>query len=534
MNAIFLAATLATAAPIWWGTETVQFNTTFPGDPFDYRVNDVRVKFTHSISGETTWRLAYWDNGKWNARLKADKSGPFVPVLYRNGVAQAAVPVPPVVTLTEPDFKGFIGTHPQNPRKFAFQNGDGYFPIGYNVAWTKPPWTIAQHFQTFESRDLNWSRVWSVNWDNRNPWWAEFDPSHNSNTMWEPALDNWDQVFQDAEANGVYLQMVFFNHGSFSEMVDADWDRHPWSQLHTNPIDPFRFDEDTGDALYETGFRLKMFIRYAIARYGHYRSLMGWELFNEVEYVGYLHANQHVPNYNVDRWNEEWEVMIEWHDKTATFIRSLDPYGHLITTSSSLDRPALWASMDYIQPHLYPWSTTTLLDRFDALPHFRNKPIFVGETGAVGTLTLPAIRDGMMEGIVRGHAGAGMPWYWEELTEGPKRKLVDDIAKMVSNARLSDGPNLNANLMLFDGSSTVRFVKDGERFFGKITRPAGTASSVPLIGFAKGTYDVALLQGASPWNFDFYSVGIKDGKEFVPDTFGSHFYFSAFRTLTED
>jgi hypothetical protein len=140
----------------------------------------------------------------------------------------------------------------------------------------------------------------------------------------------------------------------------------------------------------------------------------------------------------------------------------------------------------------------------------------------------------MMEGIVRGHAGAGMPWYWEELTDGPKRKLVDDIAKMISNARLSDGPNLNANLMLFDGSSTVRFVADGERFFGKITRPAGTASSVPLIGFANGNYDVALLQGASPWNFVFYFIGIKEGKEFVSDTFGEQFYFSAFRTSTDN
>lgn len=82
----------------------------------------------------------------------------------------------------------------------------------------------------------------------------------------------------------------------------------------------------------------KRWLRYAVARWGHSPAIMAWELFNEVEWVDAVQTDR------------DWPTVICWHAEMAAFLRELDPYHHLVTTSAAWEQPELYRAMDYFQP----------------------------------------------------------------------------------------------------------------------------------------------------------------------------------------
>src|SRR5207244_3222060 len=84
-------------------------------------------------------------------------------------------------------------------------------------------------------------------------------------------------------------------------------------------------------------------LRYLVARCGASSHVLSWEFWNEVDIV------------SPDAWNED-EVRA-WHARMAQYLRVLDPYHHLLTTSfsgpggkASIDR---LPELDYVQTHTY-------------------------------------------------------------------------------------------------------------------------------------------------------------------------------------
>ena len=68
--------------------------------------------------------------------------------------------------------------------------------------------------------------------------------------------------------------------------------------------------------------------------------MVAWELFNEVHWT------------DAFRKGREADVA-HWHSEMAKYIRSIDVYGHLITTSTENLRSPIYEKMDFYQPHLY-------------------------------------------------------------------------------------------------------------------------------------------------------------------------------------
>ena len=123
-----------------------------------------------------------------------------------------------------------------------------------------------------------------------------------------------------------------------------------------------------------------------MARYGAYRDILAWELFNETQFIGSAREESvHAPQVRDD--------LVAWHAEMAAYLRSLDPYDHLITTSSDIDTSAaaIWAdpNIDLVQVHDYgPLSGRD--ERFRGYAEDLNatygKPVIIGEFG------LPASR----------------------------------------------------------------------------------------------------------------------------------------------
>lgn len=411
---VLLSAAAATMSA-WYGPFTYQLPITTQGNPFDPAVNDVRVYFKPK-SGKPLERLAYFSHGKWLTKVYLPSSGPFDVSISVNGDIKQV-----------PQNFGVKGEAIQDPMvrrdgKFFKVQGQPFWPIGINTAWNGGPnRQVPSYFRTMNRSGMNWARVWACHWDNRNPYWLEKPPHPQDNTMSELALDRWDDVIEAAEREDIKFQLVLFHHGQFSTDVNPNWGEHPWNVKNggflANAADFFTDPEAKR--------RTKMMLRYFVARYSASPSIMAWELFNEVQFVERV------------RKQNDWATVGKWHDEMAKYIRSIDPYKHLITTSSELEKP-IWKEMDYMQGHGYPPSVSGMLLGTE---NKWGKPMFFGEIGpggaGEGNATRDAQRAGIWAGFFAGHSGAGQYWFWDQMNPAgyDEYKFSTDILKTLPTPR---------------------------------------------------------------------------------------------------
>jgi hypothetical protein len=224
-------------------------------------------------------------------------------------------------------------------------------------------------FEAFSRNGLNWTRVWMAHWSGQNLDWLpkEMGLSPRNGTLDLRVAERWDKIVSTAETRGVYLQIVLQHHGQYSSKANPNWNENPWNAANpggflASPADFFT----TPEAIKLT----KQKYRYIIARWGYSPAIMAWELFNEVHWTDAMLG---------ETKNEA--AVARWHAEMAAHIRSLDPYHHLITTSTDNLTSPVCADMDYLQPHLY--APNLLAGARQPLPQTNagNRPIFFGEIG---------------------------------------------------------------------------------------------------------------------------------------------------------
>jgi len=372
----------------WYGGATTSFELKTTGNPFDSEQNDIRVTF-QTPSNKSISRLAYFSKGKWHVNLAATEKGKFLGTVTHNG---KPTPTKVTLTLSKPLQKGFL--RKTADQKFIFDNGQSYWPLGFNFAWRSENIPdLPEALKGMKANGVNWTRIWANHWDDKNPTWVKTNPEQFSET----ALDRWQLITNAAQQGDVNFQFVLFHHGPWSSRVNSNWNENPWAKEQggflENPTEFFTSPRAKKIA--------KAWLRYAVARYGDSPSIMSWELFNEVEWVD--------PNYD-----QKEQLVGDWHKEMAAYIRSIDPYKHLITTSSRMTLP-IYDAMDYYQPHGYPNRIQNLLL---ANQPKGDKPYFYGEVGTANSQSGPvlqrqALRDGIYTALFMGHSGAAQYWYWD-------------------------------------------------------------------------------------------------------------------------
>lgn len=395
---LLLSLQTQTTPKSWYGPETVTFPVAFAGNPYDIEKSDMRVRFLDA-KGKAIERLAYFDADEtaWKVVLVADQPGKYRPILMRNGVQADVTPEPEIVELDKkPMPKGFVRLDPLNKGRFRYDDATPYFPLGYNLGWQSGGLPdMAANLKLMGQNGVNWSRIWACAWDGKNPWVPQSGEA-DGDRMLPSAFNRWDELVKASEEAGIAFQFVLFHHGSFSTRVNPNYQDHPWSKAKGG------FLEKAADFFThpEAKRRTKMWLRYAVARWGYSPSVMAWELFNEVEWVD-------------ARYEDRWADVVAWHKEMADYVRSIDPYQHLVATSSTFEFPNLYDAVDFYQPHVYPSDVRTAISGF-RVP--ADKPLFFGEFGP-GALDKPGqrmpVRDGIWAGILSDHAGAGAFWTWE-------------------------------------------------------------------------------------------------------------------------
>lgn len=397
--------------------------------------------FTHQKTKQVQIRPGYWENGSWFAILTGTLPGLYSATFtVKTNAPTARIIKMKNVALTQAIRHGFLRCSPMHKQRFAYDDGTSYTPIGCNLAWQNPtesPYTDT--LKRFHDNGMNWTRIWANHWDGKNPWWPEPKSlQHDRKTLWQPALHRWQHILDAAETSNVAVQMVLFHHGQLATEVNPNWDDHPWNSKNGGWLtSPVAFFTDA-----EAKRRAKVWIREAVARYAHHTCLMAWELFNEVEWVDAV------------RKADRWQDVEAWHAEMAAYIRSIDAYKHLITTSSAVGRDRLWTAMDYVQAHAYPQNIEATIHTTQFLD---GKPGMFGEFGpsdTQGTDSVDAARKGIYAGILANHAGAGQYWYWDELHKKGFYHVFKTARDIVNRSQWWNHPRAKASFPIVHAQST--------------------------------------------------------------------------------
>lgn len=451
-------SSLATQPSKWFGHAHVSIKDASGPAGAGYPGWSAEACFTHIKTKKLELRPAYFERGAWHAHLVARNAGRYQVVIR---VYQHDRPTRTLragdVTLSVELPHGFIRRSKQNVQRLIHDDGTPYTPIGFNLAWqNKGEPSYSTSLQRMAENGINWTRIWACHWDGKNPWWPEPKTvSHDLDIMWQPALDRWMEIFAAAERNRVGVQFVLFHHGQVTTEVNPNWKDHPWNRANPGGWlkSPVEFFTDT-----EAIRRSKAWLREAIARFGHHTSLMAWELFNEVEWV------------DAARKAKRWDLVTKWHREMAGYIRSIDAYDHLITTSSAVEQAALWDEMDIIEPHTYPTNIGVAVSAMDFASF--QKPGMFGEFGPANGASGNAqtdVQDGLYAGLLTNHAGAGQYWYWDIVQKKQLHAVFKRARTIVDTSKWWSHPKAKP--------VAVKVVAQSS--------PAGTLDCTPAIGWGQ-------------------------------------------------
>ena len=342
-------------------------------------------------------------------------------------------------------------------------------------------------------------------------------------------------------STGCEVQLVLNDHGQFSSHVDPRWYDNPYNAANGGPVpedDPAAFFSDpTAKDLF------KQRLRYLVARYGAYRDILAWELFNETQFIGRADKNP----FGSQQVRDD---LVAWHAEMAAYLRSLDPYDHLITTSSDIDTSAartIWAdpNIDLVQVHDYG-ALSGRDQRFSGYAEDLNatydKPVIIGEFGLAGNPELgfdpthlapshriaspiwsrarpsttrhgrrpcpgPARCPGggaTTSGTTRASIGTRPTFPLNERLNPPLRDFFagEDLAGMALETSIFSAPASVVAIGLDNGSDGFAWIRDAQNEYGSGVGPGDEAGrnisgvTIELGGFAAGGYRIDIHD---PW-----------------------------------
>lgn len=420
------------------------------GNPYNPAENAVDVLF-HKGAGSTITVPAFWDGDRWRVRFAPPAPGTYTLQVRRNGKILMIPDLSPAeLTCTSSKDPGNVTRDARNPRRLVFDRGGVYYPLGMDVAWAGgKDADYPQYFMHMKESGMNFARVWMTFWDGKALEWSA-DGSRNParGTFLMDSARRWDMVFDEAEKNGVYVQMVLQHHGQYTAQTDPNWSSNPFNKALGGFLP--KPDDFFTDAQAKELTRAKY--RYIVARWGYSSHLLAFELFNEVQ--------------NISETASHFDDVVQWHKEMAAYLRSIDPYHHLITTSySDPGTPFANIGLDYLQIHNYTPEIRTYFAMLDtsSLP----EPAFVGEWGPSDTkqdMTAEFVHDGLWASMMAPSSGAGQFWYWDEVMKQGFWPLFASASGFVRTAgadRMTAGKAVPASIVASGPPGALSFAPPG-------------------------------------------------------------------------
>lgn len=332
-----------------------------------------------------------------------------------------------------------------NDLYFSYEFGGTYNPVGLNNAWytskNRKSYDYDEWFRRMNEVGINYSRVWMASWGYalHIGAGAEID---NFNLRQNQAY-RLERTLKLAEEYGIYIALTLINHGQFSQNINPEWNINPYKEIINYP-NAF-FYNSKAKAIYKDE------LRYIIARFGDFDSIMTYELFNEVDWTD---------NYN--------QIDVKrWHQEMGEYINSIDCYDRLISTSfkyfTGIDATQSLDVIDFVNVHTYSYQSysgvtekayselTSLINKF-------NKPVMFEEWGvnaSSGPDTYNVDPDGTMLyqamwGAMMSSYSTAMPWWWDTYIQKYNLYYLYQGLAQFSNYMTLDSTSKNSSDYLGD------------------------------------------------------------------------------------
>jgi hypothetical protein len=348
----------------------------------------------------------------WKVRFTPVKAGRYE--FYVEAVSKGSSKRTPVYSFeVEPSGQpGFARVSGRDSRYFEFDNGSSNFFVGLDVCWSgsRGTYDYDEWFRAMAASGVNLVRIWMA------PWrfgieWRQLG-RYDLEEAWR-----LDYVLELAERYGIRVILCLMNHGQLSTQANPQWSENPYNKARGGPLSkPEEFWTSE-----EARKLFKKRLRYIVARWGYSTSLLAWELWNEVDLT--------------DNYMSVRENVARWHAEMAAYLKRLDPYKRMVTTSfanPNLD-PLVWqlGEIDFITVHKYGPEgfqdvAGTLYDIVRRAWERYRKPVLVTEFGVdwrwEGLTDKPlyyldregvGLHDGLWATVMAGSPATAMSWWWD-------------------------------------------------------------------------------------------------------------------------
>lgn len=423
VRAVVFLAIVVSLCPMGYGWEGCLsqyelFETALPDIPLaenPYDPDSIRVDaHFHREQGPVIVVPCFYDGeAGWTVRFTPREAGVYACTTVIQTVTETVKKALGTIQVLPREAPGFIRIGRHTGRFFVFENGEPYFPVGQNMGWqgwndpnALPMWE--RSLEKCAAVGMNWIRIWMCPWGLTELEWM---PQTIGGETWYDGLGKYemksahriDAIFQKAESLGIAIQWCILSFNAYNKTLYSTWDQNPLNEANGGFLkEPWDFFTHP-----QAKKHYKDRLRYLVARWGYSTHLLAWEFWNEVD--------------GTDRFDAKSSQ--EWHEEMAAYVKAIDPYQHLTTTSVAGQHEAIFpiAGMDYLQSHRY---TTHLIRDAHALSQaaalgFPDKPHFIGEMAYAADGPPKQDREGitlhnqLWASVHSADAGTAMTWWWD-------------------------------------------------------------------------------------------------------------------------
>ena len=459
---------------------------------------------------ERVEELAPLGRPEWRVRFSSGEVGTHRFVLELKGSGSTRRSKEFSFEITPGPRRGFIRVSPRNRQYLEDESGRPFFPIGQNLCMyegKEGTYYFDRLLSKLAQAGGNFVRLWQEYYVPRDlkllaaPGDGSFTgfPLETQVTglgRYDMA-SAWrlDYVAELCEKLDSYWQITFEMVVWWQQQQAHRWPRNPYNAANGGPC--------VRPADYLTSAKARELVRrrlrYSVARWGWTTNLVAWELWNEVD--------------NLEGFDPRANA--EWHREMARYLKGIDPWRHLITTSWRDRQMFALRQIDIVQGHSYfeakyDAAQYSVQDTEHLMQGF-NKPYFFGEQGIEGPVGVDPegkhFHDCLWATALSGAAGTGLYWWWHNYIEPynlyrhyqPLARFVSDVDwpaypwKAVRLAR----PNLPVCLNVYGLVADDRalfWIHDPMAFrvsdAQPVRGPSQAAASVNIVGLADGNYEV--------------------------------------------
>ena len=299
----------------------------------------------------------------WVARFTPQEKGRYS---YTFRYAEHGNPIPSVLSGTfeagAPSGHGIL--HPRDNWTLAFDDGTPYRGVAENICWESRSNDDSRFFKAlheqhdrfnydvmlpqFAAAGGNFCRLWMCSWNfpiDRHRHFNNFRYEESDEYFNPSAVARLDHTLELGEKLGLNFMLCM---GAGDARTDHDFFVSP-----------------------EAKARHRNYLRYIVARWGYSPAIGMWEFFNEIDNIQFRDNDNPIPAADI----------VAWHTEMAAYLKSIDPFGHIVTTSiSHRDLEGLndVKDIDINQKHIYR-ATSSIPETIVRYEATHGKPYVIGE-----------------------------------------------------------------------------------------------------------------------------------------------------------